>query len=102
MRGKRARTASSSPRYERVIWAEENTARGSRVVSRISNSPRTPKFRKWATPHSKKRKLQISPILPIVSGAGDDSSDLPVPINFKPKTGKVSFFMEFLVPLIVT
>jgi len=89
MRGKRARTASSSPKYERVIWTEEKTARGSRIVSRISNSPRTPKIKKRATPHSKKRRFGVSPTLTIGSGTGDGPLNPPLSVKFKPKTGKV-------------
>ena len=91
MRGKRARTASSSPKYDRVIWTEEKTARGSRIVSRISNSPRTPKVRKRATPHSKKRRLGVSPTLSIGPSAGEGLLDPPLSFKFKPKAGKVCF-----------
>ena len=94
MRGKRARTASSSPKYERVIWTEEKTARGSRIMPKVSNSPRTPKIRKRATPQSKKRRLDVPPILPIGSGAADDLFDPPVPVEFKPKHGKVCLCSE--------
>ena len=40
MRGKRARTASSSPHYERVVWVERKTARGAKIMLG-SNDPNT-------------------------------------------------------------
>jgi len=92
MRGKRACTASSSPQYQRVIWAEEKTARGRKIVPRISNSPLTPKIGKQATPHSKKRRLEASPVLPIGPSAGNDHPLNPLmPLKFKAKSGKVCF-----------
>ena len=91
MRGKRARTASSSPHYERVIWMEKKTARGSRITGKVSNSPQTPRIRKRATPHSKKRRLEVSPVASLGSGAEvDHSLNPPMPIKLKPKPGKVS------------
>jgi hypothetical protein len=91
MRGKRARPASSSPQYERVIWVEQKTARGSKITAKVSGSPRTPKIRRQTTPLSKMRRLGASPITQV------DSSekigyvlDSPV-IGLKKKTGKVCF-----------
>jgi hypothetical protein len=81
---------SSSPQYERVIWTKEKTARGFKVVPRISNSPRTPKLRKWATPHSKKRRLEVSPVFSMGPSSGNDLPDPPMPVKFKSKAGKVS------------
>ena len=91
MHGKHARTASSSPHYERVIWIEKKTARGSRITGKVSNSPQTPRIRKQATPHSKKRRLEVSPVASIGSGAGvGHSLNPPMLIKLKPKPGKVS------------
>ena len=90
MHGKRARTASSPPQYERVIWVEQKTARGSKITARVSNSPKTPKVRKLATPHSKKRRLEALNTTPVNSGAGDDNTPNPfIPMNLKAKSGKV-------------
>jgi hypothetical protein len=89
MRGKRARTVSLSPQYTRVIWEEKKTARGSKITARVSNSPRTPKIRKLATPHSK-RRLEAFNITPASSSARDDHIPDPViPIKLKAKSGKV-------------
>lgn len=90
MRRKRSRTASSSPQYGRVIWAEEKTARGSRIVGKVAHSPRTPRVKKWATP--KKRKLEVSPITLPELEAGYCSSPGPaIPIEFKKSSGKAGF-----------
>ena len=93
MHGKRPRTASSSPHYERVIWVEKKTARGTKIKANVSNSPRTPKIRKWVT-HSKKRRMEVSSITPIGPGAeGDHPLPPPMPIKLKKKPGKVSFLI---------
>ena len=89
MRAKRARTASSSPQYERVIWVEKKTGRGSKIVAKVSESPQTPKIRKHLAPHSKKRRV-VSPISQ--PGFGAETSlipDSPIPIELKTKSGKV-------------
>ena len=94
MLGKCARTASSSPHYERVIWIEKKTARGSKISGKVSNSPQTPRIRKRVTPHSKKRRLEASPVALIGSVAEvDHSLNPPMPIKLKPKPGKVSLTM---------
>jgi len=91
MRGKQARTVSSPPQYERVIWVEEKTARGSKIIVKPSHSPRTPKVRKLASPYSKKRKFGAFPTSPTGSSTGGGHpSGLPVPIYLKTKPGKVS------------
>ena len=71
---------------------EEKTARGSKITARVSNSPRTPKFRQLATPYSKKRRIGTVPVAQIGSSVGDDHlPNSPVLINLKAKSGKVSF-----------
>ena len=90
MRGKRAQIASSSPQYERVIWVEKKTARGSKITAEVSGSPRTPKFRKQTTPLSKKRRMEDSSVTPMGLGVElDQILDPIIPINFKMKRGKV-------------
>jgi hypothetical protein len=90
MPGKRTRTASSSPNYERVVWVEKKTARGAKITAKVANSPRTPKARKWAAPHYKKRHMEAPPITPASPSAGaDHPSAPPLPITLKKKTGKV-------------
>jgi len=61
MRGKRNRTTSSSPTFERVVWLEKKTGRGSRIVGKVASSPGTPKAKKPPHPQSKKRRLEGSP-----------------------------------------
>lgn len=61
MRGKRNRTASTSPTYEHVVWLKKKTGRGSRVVGKVTASPQTPKTRKQQNPQSKRRRLEESP-----------------------------------------
>lgn len=88
MRGKRARTASSSPQYERVVWTEQKTSRGSRIVPKAQNSPKTPKFKKWVTP--KKRRLDVSPVASMdLDTGGDNNPGSLVPIQLKKRSGKV-------------
>jgi hypothetical protein len=92
MRGKRARTASSSPPYDRVIWVEKKTARGLKIAAKVSESPQTPKKRKQLAFHSKKRRVEVSPISQ--PGFGAEIShipDSPIPIKLKAKPGKVCF-----------
>jgi hypothetical protein len=91
MRGKRARTVSSSPQYERVIWVEEKTARGSKITARVSGSPKTPKIRKLGTPHSKKRRMDFFLPAPDDPSTGDGHlPNTPIPMKLKTKSGKVS------------
>ena len=95
MRGKRARTVSTSPQYERVIWVEKKTARGSKISAKVSNSPRTPKIRKQGTPHSKRRKMLVSPLSQPGSGIKIcHTPDTPLPIKLKTKHGKVSSILD--------
>jgi hypothetical protein len=92
--GKRARTASSSPRYERVIWVEKKTARGVKLTAKVSNSPQTPKIRKSAAPRSKRQRTGVPPITPLGSGAGvGHPLTPPLLIKLEKKPGKVSFLM---------
>lgn len=91
MRGKRARTASSSPQYERVIWIEKKTARGSRLTATTANSPKTPKLKKSATPHSKKRRLEPFSTATADLSSGNYSPNPLTPIKLKKKSGQVSF-----------
>jgi hypothetical protein len=94
MRGKRARPASSSPQYERVLWVERKTARGTKITAKVSASPRTPRIRRPTTPLSKMRRLEASPV--IQAGPSDEISHVPDPtvIAFKKKTGKVCFVVS--------
>jgi hypothetical protein len=39
MCGTRAHTVPTLPQYERVIWMEKKTARGSKISAKVSNSP---------------------------------------------------------------
>lgn len=92
MPGKRTRTASSSPHYERVLWVEKKTARGTKITAKASDSPRTPKIKKQATPGSKKRRMELPLITPIgPSTEVNCPLTPPMPIKLKKKPGKVTF-----------
>jgi len=74
MRGKRSRTTSSSPTYDRVVWQEKNTRRGAKITAKVAASPHTPKVRKLTTPRSKRRKLEEG----LFTGEYPDVGDLPM------------------------
>ena len=102
MHGKRARTVSTSPQYERVIWVEKKTARGSKISAKVSNSPRTPKIRKQGTPHSKRRKMLVSPISQTGSGIEIcHTPNTPLPIKLKTKPGKVCSTLDLYLAEII-
>jgi hypothetical protein len=95
MCGKCAYTVSTSPQYERVIWVEKKTARGSKISAKVSNSPQTPKIRKQGTPHSKRRKMLISPLSQPGSGIEIcHTPNTPLPIKLKTKGRKVSSTLD--------
>jgi hypothetical protein len=62
-----------------------------KLTGRISNSPKTPKFKKLATPHSKKRRLEALAVPLASSSPGDNQPpNPPAEFRFKTKSGKVS------------
>ena len=93
MRGKRARTVSSSPTYERVIWVERKTARGAKITAKISNSPKTPRTKKWPTPLNRRKTdfLSLTPAGP--STTADNPPTPPAPMTLKKHTKKVGSFI---------
>jgi hypothetical protein len=73
---------------------EKKTARGAKMAAKVSNSPQTPKIRKWAAPHYKKRRIEAPSIIPVSPSPGVDRPlTPPLPITLKKKTGKVYFPM---------
>ena len=71
---------------------ERKTARGAKITVKVSNSPQTPKIRKWAAAHNKKRHMEAPPITP--AGPSADIGHPPTPpvlIRLKKKSGKVNF-----------
>ena len=89
MPAKRPWTVSSLPTYDTVIWTEEETARGAKITAKVSNSPKTPRIKKRATPFKKRRTnfLSLTPAGP--SNAADDPPTPPMPIALKKPSKKV-------------
>ena len=70
---------------------EEKTARGTKLTARVSNSPKTPRFKKLATPRSKRQRFEVFPTTEIGTGTGEGYPPHPlVPIELEIKSGKVS------------
>ena len=90
MRGKRPRPASSSPQYERIIWVEKKTARGTKLTAKASGSPRTPKIKRQMAPLSKMRRVNVSPTIQMGPSVEVDHITDPPVTAFKKKPGKVS------------
>ena len=82
MRGKRSRTTSSSPTYDRVVWEAKKTARGPKVTGRVVASPHMPKVRKLATPRGKRQKLEEGPSAMEHPDVEDIPIAGPIPIKF--------------------
>ena len=96
MRGKRARTVSSSPTYERVIWVERKTARGAKITAKVSNSPKTPRTKKWAAPLNRRKTdfLSLTPAGP--STMTDNPPTPPAPIALKKQSKKVGSYIPII------
>jgi len=95
MRGKRSRTTSSSPTYERVVWQEKKTGRGSKIAGRVVVSPGTPKAKKPLTPRSKRWRVKEG----LSTTTHPDREELPIaspiPIKLPQKRGgKVFSFIS--------
>jgi hypothetical protein len=92
MKGKRNRPASSSPTYERVVWQETKTGRGTKITGKVVAPTRTPKAKKLLTPRSKKRRFDGGLSTMKQPDADEPPIADPTPINFpqvKKRGGKV-------------
>jgi len=99
MRGKHPQPASSSPQYERIIWVEKKTARGSKFTAKASDLPRTPKIKRQIAPLHKIRRVDGSPTTKI--GPSVEVGHIPDPPSaaFKKKPGKVCHYpLYFYIP----
>ena len=68
---------------------ERKTARGAKITAKVSNSPKTPRIKKRATPLSRRRTdfLSLTPAGP--STTVDDPPTPPMPITLKKNSKKV-------------
>ena len=92
--GKRVRTLSSSPTVEHVVWQEKKTGRGSKVIPKTISSPATPKAKRQPNPSSKRRKLEVTPIIVKHAASEETPSIEPIQIKLpqpKKKSGKVLY-----------